>query len=101
MLPYFRLKCALVVVAGFVAVLQPIASSAAAVDGDAEARAILAANCLKCHGAAKQKGGLRFDSRDGLLGKGDSGSAAVVPGKLAASELIRRVSSKDKAERMP
>ena len=96
-----RLLLVPAVVAGSLAGLRPITSNAAAVDGDAEARAILAANCLKCHGAAKQKGGLRFDSRDGLLGKGDSGLAAVVPGKAVGSELIRRVSSNDKAERMP
>jgi cytochrome c553 len=67
----------------------------------ADARSILTANCVKCHGPIKHKGGLRFDSRDGLLGKGDSGSPAVTPGKPAASEMIRRVTSTDAAMRMP
>jgi cytochrome c553 len=92
-----RLELIAVCVAGLA---QP-GSAADKPDLAADARAILTATCTKCHGAGKQKGGLRFDSRDGLLGNGDSGSAAVVPGKAAGSELIRRVSSKDKAERMP
>src|SRR5262245_49009519 len=76
-------------------------SMAAAAELEAEARSILSANCLKCHGPAKQKGGLRFDSREGTLGKGDSGAAAVAPGRPAASELIRRVSAEDATLRMP
>jgi mono/diheme cytochrome c family protein len=76
-------------------------TTAAAADVGAEARAVLTANCLKCHGPAKQKGGLRFDTRDGVLGPGDSGSPAVAPGRPGASELIRRVSATDAAVRMP
>src|SRR5262245_30745810 len=70
-------------------------------EADAEARSILAAHCVKCHGPVKQKGGLRFDSRDGLLGKGDSGSPAVAPGRPDASEMIRRVTATDAGVRMP
>jgi mono/diheme cytochrome c family protein len=73
----------------------------AAADVDAAARSILAASCQKCHGPTKQKGGLRFDTRDGLLGKGDSGSPAVVPAKPGASEMIRRVTANDATVRMP
>ena len=36
--------------------------------------------------------GLRLDERDSALKGGDSGSAAIVPGKPDESELIRRVS---------
>lgn len=38
-------------------------------------RPVLAANCLRCHGAKKQRGGLRLDSREGLLRGGESGAA--------------------------
>jgi mono/diheme cytochrome c family protein len=76
-------------------------NTAGAVDTDAEARSILSANCQKCHGPSKQKSGLRLDSRDGALGKGDSGSPAIVPGKAASSEVMRRVTAKNRAERMP
>src|SRR5262249_61587282 len=73
----------------------------AAADVDADAHSILTANCLKCHGPAKQKGGLRFDSREGALGKSDSGTPAIAPGRPAASELIRRVTARDATVRMP
>jgi mono/diheme cytochrome c family protein len=76
-------------------------TTAAAADVDAEARSILSANCLKCHGPAKQKGGLRLDTRDGVLGQGDSGSPAVAPGRPGASELLRRVTVTDATVRMP
>src|SRR5262245_2093818 len=85
---------------GLAAVLRPWTPAAPA-DVDTEARSILTANCLKCHGPAKQKGGLRLDTRDGALVRGDSGSPVVVPGRPGASELIRRVSATDAAVRMP
>lgn len=75
--------------------------AAGGADRDAEARAIITANCLKCHGPNKQKGGLRFDTRDGLLGIGDTGAHAVVSGKPGASEMMRRLMSTDTALRMP
>src|SRR5689334_16175477 len=85
---------------GLAAFCQP-GTAAAPADVDAEARSILTANCLKCHGSTKQKGGLRFDSREGALGRGDSGATAVAPGRPAASEVIRRVTATDATVRMP
>src|SRR5262249_38586379 len=72
-----------------------------AADVEADARSILTANCVKCHGPTKQKGGLRLDSRDATLGKGDSGETVVVPGRAGARELIRRVTATDAVRRMP
>jgi hypothetical protein len=57
--------------------------------------------CVKCHGDTKQKGGLRFDTSAGAFQKGDSGLAAIVPGDADQSELIRRLTTSDTAERMP
>lgn len=85
---------------GFAIVAKTGAMAGGAEPGS-EARAIFAAKCLKCHGPEKQKGGLRFDSRDGLLGKGDSGSPAVLPGKPGESEMMRRLTATDDTERMP
>jgi Protein of unknown function (DUF1553)/Protein of unknown function (DUF1549)/Planctomycete cytochrome C len=82
-----------------VAFAHPRTSPAADIDG--EARSILKANCLKCHGPTKQKAGLRFDTREGALAKADSGSRAIIPGRAEESELIRRVSAKDVTVRMP
>jgi hypothetical protein len=51
-------------------------------------RPVLAGECYACHGAEKQKGGLRLDHRDALRQGGDSGPA-LVPGKPAESLLLR------------
>jgi mono/diheme cytochrome c family protein len=61
---------------------------------------ILRESCFRCHGD-KEKGGLRLNSREAALGAGDSEIPAVVPGDLAASELIARVRSADEEFRMP
>lgn len=55
-----------------------------------QVRPLLAARCFECHGAEKQKAGLRIDSRDALLTGGDSG-AAIVPGKPEDSLLVRAI----------
>jgi len=52
-----------------------------------EIRPILANRCQECHGATKQKGGLRLDSQGFALAGGNSGPA-VVPGKPAESLLV-------------
>ena len=51
---------------------------------------MLAENCFKCHGEAKQKGGLRLDSLAAMVQGGDTGPA-VVPGKLDESLLVEAV----------
>ncbi len=55
---------------------------------------ILQEQCFRCHGE-KQRGGLRLNSRDAALSEGESGTPAVVPGDLDASELIARVRDGD------
>lgn len=61
---------------------------------------ILREHCFRCHGE-KDKGGLKLDSRQAALKGGDSEIPAVVPGDLAASELIARIRSNDEDLRMP
>jgi hypothetical protein len=53
-------------------------------------RPILAESCFKCHGPAKQKGGLRLDSRDAALKGGENGPA-VVPGRRDDSLLVEAI----------
>src|SRR6187200_2697060 len=104
MLPLLRSpRAVLVAVAAALAAagVHRTGASAPPADADAEARAVLTASCLKCHGPARQKGGLRLDSKDAATAKADSGAPAVVPGRAADSELIRRVTSTDPATRMP
>src|SRR4051794_11838287 len=53
-------------------------------------RPLLVEKCNACHGAEKQKGRLRLDSREAMLKGGDSGPA-IVPGKPAESLLVEAV----------
>ena len=55
-------------------------------------RPLLADNCHACHSGRVDPafGGLRLDSREGLLAGGDSGPA-VVPGRPAESALVQRL----------
>ena len=57
---------------------------------ETEVRPILANRCFECHGAEKQKGGLRVDDISYLKAGGDNGPA-VVPGKPEESPLIEAV----------
>jgi len=67
-----------------------------------DVRPILADRCFRCHGpdAAAREADLRLDERDSAIR--DRGErTVVVPGQPASSELIRRIVSVDKEERMP
>jgi hypothetical protein len=65
-------------------------------------RPVLVGHCYECHSTAakKSKGGLRLDTRAGVLKGGDSGPA-LVPGDPDNSRLIRAVRHTDKELRMP
>lgn len=75
----------------------------APVDFNRDIRPILSNRCWKCHGPdeKERQAGLRFDSREGVIAKLESGKPAVVVGKPEESELIRRITSQDETERMP
>jgi hypothetical protein len=63
-------------------------------------RPVLAERCFKCHGEAKQKGGLRLDSAASLLAGGDLGPV-IVPGKPEQSLLVKAISHADPELKMP
>jgi hypothetical protein len=77
------------------------ASAATQPDFSREVRPLLETHCVKCHGPEKQKGGLRFDTKEGAFKAAESGEKAIVPGHARQSRLIKLVSSRDKTERMP
>lgn len=81
----------------------PRASAAGPVDFQRDVQPIFAEHCAECHGAdeAHRQSGLRVDLRDAVLKGGDSGAAAVVPGKPEMSELVRRITSTDAEFVMP
>ena len=78
-----------------------IGSAQAAPDYARDVKPILARHCYECHGAEKQKSGLRLDSRVAAFRPAESGDTVIVPGKGAASPLIQRVVSLDPDEQMP
>lgn len=62
---------------------------------------VMERHCVVCHGAEKQKAGLRLDSFAHVM-KGAESGAMVKPGDAAGSELLRRVRlPKDDEEVMP
>src|SRR5260221_2729061 len=75
----------------------------AKVEFNRDVRPILSDKCFACHGAdAKAKGiPLRLDSESEAKRELGSGRFAIVPGDLAASRLVQRISTENKAMRMP
>ena len=73
------------------------------VDFQRQVRPILAEHCFQCHGPDEgaRQAALRLDLRDAALKGGDSGEAALAPGRPDASELLRRLQSTDPNEVMP
>ena len=65
-----------------------------------EVKPVLAKRCVSCHGALKQKAGLRLDTAANLLQGGKSGRA-IEPKSAPGSLLVERVTSADLSTRMP
>ncbi len=65
-----------------------------------QVRPLLVEHCQKCHGADKQKGELRLDSREALLKGGETGPA-IVAGQPADSELIKALKYDPDGYQMP
>ncbi len=72
------------------AALPGRAATAATVDFSRDIFPIFQRSCLECHGPEKQKADLRLDKRESALGR--TTDPVIVPGKGAASELVRRIS---------
>src|SRR4051794_8383992 len=66
-----------------------------------EIKPLFEQHCVQCHGPEKQKGGVRFDTREGAFNTAESGEKPFLPGHSSQSRLIKLIGSKDKAERMP
>ncbi|MEY5013781.1 MAG: hypothetical protein RIS92_139 [Verrucomicrobiota bacterium] len=63
----------------------------AGIDFKQQVKPVLEAHCVRCHSAEKTKGGLRLDTKEGLLKGGDSGSVTAKKDPDALPELARRV----------
>jgi hypothetical protein len=64
---------------------------------------ILSDKCYSCHGpdGETRQAGLRLDVRDQAIQPLESGSIAIVPGKVADSELVARIETADEGAVMP
>lgn len=86
------------------AILAAVALSAcplrAAVDYLGEIKPVLKERCQSCHGALKQRAGLRLDTAARLRAGGKEGPV-VVAGKPDESRLLSRLTTSDVHERMP
>ena len=76
------------------------ASADERVDYQEQIKPILSEQCFSCHGALRQKGGLRLDAAVFLRKGGDSGPLYSAR-KSAGSLLVERLTSQDSDERMP
>jgi WD40 repeat protein len=65
-------------------------------------RPILQLHCQGCHQPAKAMGDFVMTSHAALLGKGQSGDPAIVPGKPEASKIVAQITSQEgKPPEMP
>ncbi len=80
-----------------------VAAELKKINFNSDIRPLLSDNCFQCHGPddKKRQAGLRLDLREAALAINESGDAALVPGDLQASGLVKRILSTDPEERMP
>jgi hypothetical protein len=95
----FSVSCCLYVVS----VTGNVINSGLAPQFNRDIRPILSDNCYTCHGPSSltRMAGLRLDVEEVAKGKLPSGHIAIVPGDPNHSELYLRISSPNKARRMP
>src|SRR5881394_1872101 len=88
------MRMMLMLVAALTATPRLNAAADRAIDFNRDIRPIFSENCFACHGPdeKKRKAGLRFDVKEDVFKKLDSGSTAVVPGKPQQSQLFKVIS---------
>jgi uncharacterized membrane protein len=71
------------------------------VDYAKDIKPLIERSCAKCHGAEKQKGKYRLDNREAAIKGGESGDAAIIPGKSDKSPLVHYISHAVEDMEMP
>ena len=91
----------------FAALLAVSVASVASADEpirfNRDVRPILSDTCFACHGpdARKRKADLRFDVEKVAKAETASGEIAIVPGNVAKSELLKRITATDESHMPP
>ena len=82
---------------------EPAKKAAVRISFNRDIRPILSDNCFACHGpdSGNRQAGLRLDVAEQATAELDSGSRAIVPEDVAASELVARIISTDPDTVMP
>ncbi len=78
-----------------------VGESGQQIDFNSQVKPILNKHCIHCHGGVKKSSNFSLMTRADVLKAGDSGHAAIIPGKPGQSELIKRLKTHDLDERMP
>ncbi len=79
----------------------PTLTAAAGTDFTRDILPIFQKSCVNCHGGVKPKGDFSVESVAALLKGGQSGVAAIIPGKPEASPLLRFVQDQVEDLEMP
>lgn len=79
----------------------PVAGGGTLVDFQKDIRPLLQRSCLACHGGDRPKGNFLVTKREHLIRGGESGAAAITPGKGARSLLYRVASDQIEDMEMP
>jgi hypothetical protein len=97
-LPLGRLLFAIALV-----LAAPAIDAESKIDFNRDISPIFSENCYACHGPdeKKRKADLRLDQSDSPFKKLESGKMPIVPGDLAKSELIRRITASDEDQMPP
>ena len=103
-LPPFRYKKGMARAVFVIFVISAISMLTRAddIDFSRDIRPILSQNCYACHGpdSEHREADLRLDTEEGMKAD-DGGDRAVVPGDLAQSEMVKRITSKSAKKHMP
>ena len=76
-------------------------AAAEPIDFVRDVRPIFAKHCYSCHGAEKQKSGLRLDIKAAAFKGGEYYDASILPNKVEESLLIQFIADEDADLQMP
>ena len=79
-----------VILSGMIGLSPWVVEAQNKIDFVKDVQPILQKSCIECHGAEKQKGKLRLDSKEATF-KGGADGQVILPGNAEKSDLYRRI----------